>query len=269
MLEFASVGGELVQYLGVAHFHAAVIAVRRRRFSFLRVRNKAIDVKGCDVRVQLPEMVRMEELGEDVLSDAEQDEEWQWEEDSRYGYPCHPKAQQQVKELEDCEGGDLPEGNRFHERSMYPFQDPTEEAIQSDGDQRREETEPGRTGSVGLLVTPAGSDEQKQRPLPELVAGETVDGHVSEVTPEDGCGYHLDDGHGCNASTHEQGLQEVGHSLLVDPNRQVGVDVLLRIERSLGIVSAGAVAHDCVLQVLQFFIDRDALQGTKSPVKSH
>lgn len=48
MLEFASVGGEVVQYLSVAHFHTAVIAVRRRRFSFLRVRNKAIDVNGRD-----------------------------------------------------------------------------------------------------------------------------------------------------------------------------------------------------------------------------
>lgn len=49
MLEFASVGGELVQYLSVAHFHTAVVAVRRRRFSFLRVRNKAIDVKAVTV----------------------------------------------------------------------------------------------------------------------------------------------------------------------------------------------------------------------------
>ena len=89
-------------------------------------------------RVQLPEMVRMEELGEDVLSDAEQDEEWQWEEDSCYGYPCHPKAQQQVKELEDREGSDLPEGNRFHERSMHPFQDPNEEAIHGDEIRDRE-----------------------------------------------------------------------------------------------------------------------------------
>jgi hypothetical protein len=36
-----------------------------------------------------------------------------------------------------------------------------------------------------LLVTPLRCDKQKLYPLPELVARQTVYGHISKVTPKD------------------------------------------------------------------------------------
>jgi len=48
-------------------------------------------------------MVRLEQLGENMLPQCDQQKERQGEEYSSYGNPCHSKANQEIHKLEECE----------------------------------------------------------------------------------------------------------------------------------------------------------------------
>lgn len=52
--------------------------------------------------IQFPEMLRLEQLGKNVLSYAYEKKEWDWEQYSSYRYPSYSKANQEINELEDC-----------------------------------------------------------------------------------------------------------------------------------------------------------------------
>lgn len=74
--------------------------------------------------IQLLKVVWMEELGQDMLPNGNEEEKWQRKQYSGYWYPCHAKAHQQIHNLEDGERSNLLEGNQFHEGSMNTFKNP-------------------------------------------------------------------------------------------------------------------------------------------------
>jgi hypothetical protein len=52
--------------------------------------------------IQFLKMVRVKQLGKQVLSNAYEKEERQWEQNSSYRYPCHPETDQEIYKLEEC-----------------------------------------------------------------------------------------------------------------------------------------------------------------------
>ena len=58
-----------------------------------------------------------------------------------------------------------------------------------------------------LLVATLRGDEEEEDALPELVAGETISGHIGEVAPQHRGGDLLNGGHGGHAGGHQEGLQ--------------------------------------------------------------
>jgi hypothetical protein len=56
-------------------------------------------------------MIWTEQLRKDVLSDADENKEWQGEQDSSYRNPGHTKTDQEIDELEDGKYGYVFEWN--------------------------------------------------------------------------------------------------------------------------------------------------------------
>lgn len=69
-------------------------------------------------------MVRIEELGKDVLPYDDEHEEGEGEQDSGDRNPCHSETDQQIDELEQSEEQYGSDWHCLNERSMIPFQNP-------------------------------------------------------------------------------------------------------------------------------------------------
>lgn len=110
-----------------------------------------------------------------------------------------------------------------------------------------------------LLVSSTRCNEEEDDPLPKLVPGKAIDGHVGEVAPKDGCRDFLDQRHAAHGCSDEDRLEQVAQSLLVHTNWQVIVDVLSRIESEARFLLL-LDSHHCILQVLQLLHDRVGLQ---------
>jgi len=109
-----------------------------------------------------------------------------------------------------------------------------------------------------LLETTARSDEQKKYSFPKLVSRKAINCHVSKIAPENRCWDHLDNRHGEKTNTNQNWLQQVGYSLLIYSNRQMSLNVCVRIERTV-LLATSFISHNCILQVLQLFSYRCSL----------
>jgi len=66
-------------------------------------------------------MVRLEQLGEYMLPQCDQQKERQGEQYSSYGNPCHSKTNQEIYTLEECEEDYVFVRYRLNKGSMIPF----------------------------------------------------------------------------------------------------------------------------------------------------
>lgn len=57
-----------------------------------------------------------------------------------------------------------------------------------------------------LLESPTRADEKEAKPLPKLIARETVDSHVGEIAPEDTSGNLPDQRNSSNAASNKYRL---------------------------------------------------------------
>ena len=74
--------------------------------------------------IKFLQVMRLDELGKEMLSYADEKEEWQREQDTSYRYPCHTETHQEINKLEECKYCYVFERHQLHKGSMYPFQDP-------------------------------------------------------------------------------------------------------------------------------------------------
>lgn len=79
--------------------------------------------------IKFLQMMTRKELGKDMFSYGNQDEEWQGEQYSSNRNPCHSITDKEIYNLEEGKHGDVFVGYRLYKGSMITFQDPAKDRI--------------------------------------------------------------------------------------------------------------------------------------------